>query len=259
MFVARAVLERMLEEGLISLPPAQRKDVLTFDPAKDDMLRFLNSQNLSQPYRIWVARWCKALLACQRMGGNVTPLHIERPATEEEVKEVERQLRQKLPLSLRRTFLEFSSGFYFGWSLWSKVSAPFGVYSGGFEGIKLSWLVDLEEDRQGWIRHVFSDPDNPYDSVWYDKLAIISVYNGDMIAIDQKDADGCVIYLSHDGDEASHGLLLGKNFYEFMEHWSSLGCVGPASWELEHFVDADGINSRSVAANSWRQWFGLEP
>ncbi|MCS7286927.1 MAG: SMI1/KNR4 family protein [Anaerolineae bacterium] len=177
----------------------------------------------------------------------------------EDVERIESQIGQNLPIGLRKMFLEFSAGIEFGWVLPKGSSPPFSIYSGGFEGIKLAWLTRLEEERQGWIRHVFSDPTDPYSSKWYNKLAIISVINGDMIGIDLGNADGCVVYLSHEGDESLHGMILGRNFSEFMEYWSMLGCVGPEGWEIEPFVEGvQGINPLSVNASVWQKWLGLE-
>lgn len=257
-FVLVASLERLLEEGVISLP-VHRRDEIKFDPAEDDLSHFLKNFSPPQPYRIWVVRWCKALVAAQGKGGNAHPLRIEKPASVEDVERMESQIGQNLPISLRKMFLEFSAGIEFGWVLPRESSPPLGIYSGGFEGIKLAWLKGLEDERQGWIRHVFSKPTDPYDSKWYNKLAIISVINGDMIGVDLGNADGCVVYLSHEGDENLHGMILGRNFTEFMEYWSILGCVGPEGWEIEPFVEGDqGINPFGVNASVWRKWFGLE-
>lgn len=258
-FMIIATVERMIEDGEIPFPPVERSDIFKFDPVRDDLSSFLEVLNPPQPYRMWVIHWCEVLAACQRMGGDIYSLRIEKPASPEDVEKVENQLGRKLPSSLRKTFLEFSAGFEFEWRLPQESSSPFGIYSGG-TGIELAWLARLEEDREGWIRHVFADPTHPYDSIWYNKLAIISVVNGDMIGIDLASADGCVVYLSHDGDEDLHGMILGKNFADFMGHWSKLGCVGPQGWELEHFIveGAYGINSLSANASIWRKWLGLE-
>lgn len=257
-FVMIAAFEQLLEEGRISLP-TQRRDVIKFDPAKDDLSHFLEDFNPPQPYRTWVVNWCKALVACRKKGGDVYPLHIDKPASVEDVERVESQLGRRLPISLRKMFLEFSAGVKFIWRLPEDSSPPFNIYSGGFEGIELAWLTSLEDARQGWIRYVFSDPADPYSSKWHDKLAIISVINGDMIGIDLRSADGCVVYLSHEGDEDLHGMILGRNFAEFMEHWSMLGCVGPKGWEIKPFIEGDrGIRSFGVNAGVWRKWFGLE-
>lgn len=261
-FLMVATFERMLEEGTIPLWSVKPGDVPRFDPKiEDDSNRFLATLNLLEPYSKWVSYWCEGLLACQRMGGDARPLSIKRPADEQQVANVESQLGQRLPPSLRQTFLHFSAGFEFHWFLPDDAVPPFsGIFSGGFEEIALAWLVKLEENRQNWVENVFSDPEDLYDSVWYNKLAVISVSNGDMIAIDLESADGFVTYLSHEGDERLHGKVLGVNFADFMERWSRLGCVGPEDWQLEPFIEdtSTGINLLGVNASKWREWFGLK-
>jgi hypothetical protein len=51
---------------------------------------------------------------------------------------------------------------------------------------------------------VFPNPADPYDCVWHEKLAVLDVPNGDLIAIDlEPSAQGSVVYLSHDGGEVT--------------------------------------------------------
>ncbi len=256
-FLMVAKVDLLLEEGKISIPAPRPDDAFRFDPEKDDIQSFLESLNPPPPYRTWVAHWCRALMACRAKGGKGS-LRIEKPARPEDVAEVERQLGRELPASLQRTFLEFSAGFEFGWSLPDEPLPPFHIHRGGF-CIRLDWLADLEKERKDWVEAVFSDPGDPYHSAWHNKLAVISVNNGDLIGIDLGSADGCVVYMTHDGGEDMQGMVLGMNFDDFMERWSRLGCVGPDGWYLEHFVEgADGINPLGDNANAWRRWFGLE-
>jgi cell wall assembly regulator SMI1 len=256
MFLIVAVVDQMFEEGIISLnSPKKERDAFIFDPERDEKTHFLKVLNPPEPYRTWLSSWCDVLLACRRWGGNVyPPLVIERPAKEKDVRRVENHLGLRLPQSLRETFLHFSAGFEFGWSLYKKAIPPLeGVYR-GYLRIGLSDLLTLQTTWQDWIKYVFSDPDDPYCAVWHNKLPLTDVGDGDMIAIDLNNPDGHVIYLSHD-DESLHGMVLGNNFVDFMTHWSRLGCVGPEGWILEYFVeDVDGIDSLGKNADKWLRW-----
>lgn len=230
----------------------------TFDPKERSRYNsFVASLKLHEPYRSWARRWCAALLACQRHGGDARALQIRKRATQHQVAQVESKLGHQLPWSLRQAFLNFSAGFEFSWFLPENAEVPFReIYSGGFEEIGLDSIIASEESRKKWIERAFRNPNNPYDAVWHNKLAFTGPANGDLIAIDR--ATDRVVYLSHDGHEL-HGKVLGVDFTNFMDHWSRLGCVGPAGWEIQPFVAEgdNGIDSHGISARKWRFWFGM--
>lgn len=69
---------------------------------------------------------------------------------------------------------------------------------------------------------------------------------------------GAVVYLCHEPDE-SNGYVLGKDFIDFIDRWSRLGCPGPHDWAWRPFtagreglIDPDCQN-----AKIWREWLGL--
>lgn len=258
-----AAFEAWLEDHPEALmASAQQRSAWVFDPkAEVDVDHFLAKIDLREPYARWVRCWCEVLLVCQRQGGNVSRLLIERPAGEEEVRAVEHTLGRRLPASLRRVFREFSAGFEFRWSFWDKGPSPpidlDHISSGGFEKIALDWLVKAEEDRQSWIDAVFPDPYNPYNAIWHNTLLVIFIGNGDYIGVDLRSDDGFVTYVSHEGYEALHGKMLANNFLDFMNRWSLLGCVGPEDWQLEPFVGQDGLDPLGEKGQVWRRWLGL--
>ena len=87
----------------------------------------------------------------------------------------------------------------------------------------------------------------------------MEVPNGDMIAIDRRSPDDeSVIYLSHD-DGQGHGFVLGRDFADFIDRWTMLGCPGPEDWEWLQFCSSSmsGLEPDGEAGSAWREWFGL--
>ena len=61
--------------------------------------------------------------------------------------------------------------------------------------------------------------------------------NGDFIAFDLLDEkeDKRVVYLSHDGGEG-HGVILGRNFIDFMDRLITIGACGPEDFSAYAFL-----------------------
>lgn len=132
-----------------------------------------------------------------------------------------------------------------------------GIFSGHCYW-NLNDLIPLEKERQDWVENCFPNVDDPYDSVWHNKLAFLPVGNGDMLAIDLLVQEGPVVYLSHeDGD--LHGTVLGNDFSDFIDRWSLIGFVGAEDWQLENFLhsETNGLDPYGENAKAWREWFGL--
>lgn len=87
--------------------------------------------------------------------------------------------------------------------------------------------------------------------MWRNKLAFHALSNGDLLAIDIR--NGSVVYLDHD-EGPMHGRRLGKSFTSFVGLFTTLGCPGPESWELEPFLGAAGLTVGSVSATEWINW-----
>ncbi|MGV3719452.1 MAG: SMI1/KNR4 family protein [Actinomycetota bacterium] len=122
----------------------------------------------------------------------------------------------------------------------------------------LHQLVALEESRRSWISSVFPDPENEYDRVWHQKLAFMEVGNGDLLALDLGQEGAPVVYLSHDGGE-SHGYLLGRDFADFIDRWSLLGCPGAEDWQMAPFLSGPTsyLEVQGERAAQWRSVFGM--
>ena len=193
------------------------------------------------------------------LGGEVEPLTIEKPTTEEEIKAVEAQLGYTLPPHFREVLLENTTHLEFGWDIddiidEEDISLP-DKLAEIFRGkllFGLDLLLDYEEDRQDWEGDAYPNSDKEYDRVWHNKMSFFQVGNGDYIAIKLEPENyGKVVYLSHDGSE-NHGLYIADNFKEFLMNYASVGCTGGEDWQWEPFyTKGKGIDPTSENALAW--------
>ena len=195
----------------------------------------------------------------EALGGEVEPLTIEKPATEEEVKAVEAKLGYTLPPHFREVLLENTAHLEFGWDIddiidEEDISLP-DKLAEIFRGkllFGLDLLLDYEEDRQDWEGEAYPNSDKEYDRVWHNKMSFFQVGNGDYIAIELEPENyGKVVYLSHDGSE-NHGLYIADNFKEFLMNYAAVGCTGGEDWQWEPFyTKGKGIDPTSKNAQAW--------
>lgn len=211
----------------------------------------------------WITRWQGTVEAIERLGGKSTGLHIGKPASEQQLQQVEHELGHKIPESFRDVLLHFAGRVEFGWQLDDCIELPKAL-KGIFAG-QCVWNIDdligMEESRKDWIRECFPNPDDEYDRVWHNKLAFMRVDNGDLIALDMEECPehSPVVYLSHDDGEG-HGCVLGQDFMDFIDKWTLIGCPGLEDWQMIPFVDTqtNGINPESKNALEWRRLIGLK-
>jgi len=201
------------------------------------------------------------------LGGEVEPLTIERPATEEEIKAVEAKLGYTLPPHFREVLLENTAHLDFYWSIYEFLLKNEDFLPEGlveiFRGqllFGLDLLLDYEDDRKGWVKEVYPDYNNEYDRVWHNKMSFHQVGNGDYIAIELEPENyGKVVYLSHDGSE-NHGLYIASNFKEFLMNYAAIGCIGGEDWQWEPFyTKGKGIDPTSENAQAWYKVLGIDP
>ena len=201
------------------------------------------------------------------LGGEVEPLAIEKPATEEEIKAVEAKLGYTLPPHFREVLLENTAHLEFGWDIddiidEKDISLPDKLVE-IFRGkllFGLDLLLDYEEDRQDWEGEAYPNSDKEYDRVWHNKMSFFQVGNGDYIAIELEPENyGKVVYLSHDGSE-NHGLYVADNFKEFLMNYAAVGCTGGEDWQWEPFyTKGKGIDPTSKNAKTWYKVLGINP
>ena len=201
------------------------------------------------------------------LGGEVEPLTIEKPTTEEEIKAVEEQLGYTLPPHFREVLLENTAHLEFWWDIddiidEEDISLP-DKLAEIFRGkllFGLDLLLDYEEDRQDWEGDAYPNSDKEYDRVWHNKMSFFQVGNGDYITIELEPENyGKVVYLSHDGSE-NHGLYIADNFKEFLMNYAAVGCTGGEDWQWEPFyTKGKGIDPTSKNAKTWYKVLGINP
>ncbi len=210
-------------------------------------------------WNTWHERWAEMLPACERLGGRVGPLVIEPPASEDSILSVEDELGFQLPPSVRLVLKRFSREVEMSWNLPQGVAPP-NTRDPSWGGCRFSLqhVARAETVRRRWVEKCFRDPKDAYDVVWHDKIGLLAVQNGDVIAADTSQDPSPIVYLSHDSGEG-HGLVLGWDFIDFLGRWSSVGCPGPEDWVWLPFYDksANVLDPASPQAIEWRKWLGL--
>jgi hypothetical protein len=155
--------------------------------------------------------------------------------------------------------LEYSAATQIEWALpeGTVMPEPFQQIWSGECRWDLASLPELLETYRRWLK-IFPNPDDFWDGPWQNKFPVLAIANGDMLAIDLGEQQA-VVYLSHEGDDSVHGYWLGRDFEDYVDRLSLLGCVGSEDWQLKPFVsgprsllETDGTN-----AQHWREWLGL--
>jgi hypothetical protein len=227
----------------------------------------------------WPGRWEALKVACgeRRATGrwakgqaHPATFDIAPPAKELDIFAVENQIGFRFPESFRNVLLKYSAAVRIEWELPEKIDLP-GEFRDIFAG-ECRWnLVDLpslQAEHCNWITKCFSNPNDPYDRVWHNKFPILEIGNGDMLGIELGTPDNqAVVYLSHE-DSFIHGYRLGRDFEDYLDRLSLLGCVGSEDWQFYPFLfDPDAkeypfvrnsmLQTQSEKAKKWRSWFGL--
>jgi hypothetical protein len=199
------------------------------------------------------------LRSVESLGGSADTLTIENPATEAELIEIEESLGRPLPVQLRQFAATVSRRIAFRWNLPAELELPpplHEIFAGGLD-YDISKIPEHEKGRANWQAGCFPNANDKYDVVWHNKLGFHEVPNGDYLAFD---ADGRVIYLSHD-DGQGHGYVMASSFPDLLTRWIPLGCPGPEDWQWLPFVASatSGILPDSENAKSWLSGIGARP
>lgn len=196
-------------------------------------------------------------------GCDVRPLVFQPPATEPEVKALEAMLGLSLPGSFRRVLLNVSAHIEFRWFMPEGMTLP-EPFESNFSG-DLHWSLKLTEEcdqnKQGWIEQVFPNRGDPYDAVWWDKLAFYEIGNGDLLAMDLRpETYEQIVYLSHDDGEG-HGYVLAENFEALLARWIPVACAGGEDWQWLPFTESrtSMLDPQCGNARVFRSLLGLQP
>ncbi|WP_188175666.1 SMI1/KNR4 family protein [Paenibacillus sedimenti] len=250
-------LEKELPVDLQELPYWVRFEGDVYQPPQSENLH--NDQETNYIYNEWSHKLQLTYSSIIGRGGR-SALSIDPPATENEILQVEKQLKYKLPVSFRKVLLEYSSKVYFYWGIEESKAARTsnGIIAGGgfFDyGLwNLDKLVEFDHYRED---NEFLDENEEY-KLWSNSLIFALNGMGDCIGVDMKYNIGEIVYLPHDND--SYGRRLGKSFESFMDNWINIGCSGLFIKELIGFSSAGGpyIDHRSANAVMIKNQLGLE-
>jgi hypothetical protein len=164
---------------------------------------------------------------------------IGKPATISEINNVEKQIGKTIPEDLKNLFL-FSRHVEFSYQFDETLSEEFRQNFSGDIYWNLDTIVDQYANFQEWIKTSLDPKYNDLDAIevtkkiWIDKLPIMDVPNGDIIAVGNNPSE--VIYFSHEGDNM-HGKILGETLWTFLDFYSRIGFAGSEDWQLEPFYD----------------------
>lgn len=208
---------------------------------------------------------CKKLVEVYRKWDKEAYYKVEEPATVDMVEAAENRLGMRLPEQLRNFFLQYSRKADMCVFLPDEFCDELPkeleqIFSACFE-LSLEGVEREEENRKGWVDACFPNPENEYDRVWHGKLGIISVGNGDVIALDiqSNPQNPSVVYLSHDDGEG-HGVILGKDFDRYLLSLVEIGACGTEDWQMLPFISdrENGINPDCENAVMYRKLIGFE-
>ncbi len=198
--------------------------------------------------------------ALEVRGAEVGPADVGPPATCQELDALEAALGSRLPASFRQTLASLSGAVRWSWRTRDEEDfpPPFSDISSG----RLEWSTETilagHEEYLSWIQSCFSNPEDPYDAVWHDKLGFASVQNGDVLAVHlDPERAGWITYLSH--EDGAHGYVMARSLSDLVERWVPLACPGPEDWQWLPFVPFDfgPIDPRCENADGWRALIGL--
>jgi len=209
----------------------------------------------------WNEQWDWILQIAKYRKWDYNNLEVKPPVELSNIEKVESALGIIYPFEYKHILSEYSSGVELSWQITNEeTEGEFkGIFCGGGRGYLWDFerSEDLYDGYRGWVDDCFSNPDDPYDKVWHNKVPLLRVPNGDIIGFDssKSNANCPVVYLSHD-DGDLHGHKLADNFIEFISRWSNIGCVGTEDWQFKPFYDFDKkeiTNSNSVT-DRWKLW-----
>jgi hypothetical protein len=168
---------------------------------------------------------------------------------------------------------------------WDRAPMPDGSYSpdarrnprylGGGLRFSMDGIEAAVAGLSGWTS--LYDPARADDPDMAEHLEVITDFmtagfpvmtapNGDWLAIDQRDGSGCVMHVSHEGEEA--GIEISLSLPNFLAHLAALGPVWPDYSEIFAFSDsveevvpgdyritAASFRADGAAGALWRAWF----
>ncbi|MCI6733092.1 MAG: SMI1/KNR4 family protein [Lachnospiraceae bacterium] len=208
---------------------------------------------------------CRELIIAYKKITDEACYTTETKATEAMVLNLEKELQVKLPGPVRSFFTDYTAGaemrVFLPDEFCDKLPGEFEeIFSACFI-LSINEMKEAEISRRFWIETCFADEENEYDRVWYNKLGLMTVETGDIIALDigADPENPPVVYLSHDGGEA-HGYVLGKDFESYILNLVKAGACGQEDWQMMPFMEdkESGIDPDCENAEAFRRIIGFD-
>jgi hypothetical protein len=202
--------------------------------------------------------WIKGII--QKRGWDLTQdLVLEGPATEDEIKHVERELGIALPDDYKELF-RLSKRLEFRYEYDEEMPTAFQYNCSGEINWNLNLLKEQLEYFREWVEvnalvpaHYDPEAAGETKACWADMIPLIEVANGDIIAL------GCSLsevryYSCQEND--MHGRKLGDNLWEFLAFHAKTGFAGSEDWQLEPFFDlaSDSVRVKEESVNRFVEW-----
>jgi len=186
-------------------------------------------------------------------------LVLEGPATEEEIKRVEQELGMEIPEDCKDLF-RFSKHLEFRYEYDEEMPDEFGSNFTGDINWNLSLLKEQLEYLREWVEvalvvplHYAPEAAGEAVAWWADKIPLIEVANGDIIAVGGSPAE--VFYFSCK-EYDMHGMKLAGSLWEFLAFHARIGFAGCEDWQLEPFFDiaSDSVRVKRENVARFVEW-----
>jgi len=185
-------------------------------------------------------------------------LILDRPATNEEIADVEKELGIKIPTDYKNLF-KLSKHIEFRYQFDEEMPPEFRSNFSGELYWNLDELVAQTKYLNNWITASLDPSYNDEASIentrliFNNKLPLLKVPNGDVIVIGNNPSE--IVYFSHEGD-SMHGKILGENLWNFLEFYSRIGFDGSEDWQLEPFYNykADRMITEGPIVDKYISW-----
>ncbi|MFJ7370647.1 SMI1/KNR4 family protein [Lysinibacillus sp. NPDC098008] len=188
---------------------------------------------------MWMERWHSLIEQLKQQGASVHPIDIQPVATEQELQQAEEQLGIPIPTEFRQILQKYAQQVNLYWPLPDTAILP-------------TQLTEKPSGDFGWSLADLYFPDfggeEEPDEQQY--LQFYTAHNGDAVLIKLRDES--IWYWSHEEDEFD---FLAPSFHAYVDHVTTLGCIGVDCGQHRQFCDAAGLNPHSAISQIWLQWF----
>lgn len=167
-----------------------------------------------------------------------TEIGITPPLTESELQQLQANFKEPLPLELQRFWTTASRHCH--WHCYLENDS--GTFYSAPTFLDATELLEETAICRDWADGCSED--SAQEALWLQSVPFILMRNGDYLGLFAPMAhdDPPVAYLSH--DDVSR--IIAPSFTEFLNVWEQLCYIGPEIWELEKYLDANGILDAST-------------